>query len=1691
MSTSSGDEEEPGREEKPERSVWPTFTTGGGGFVFEDLIGGWFAAALLAGASPLGTAGGVPASVRFQTSWAGWKLDDLLVTGDGDQAPRWSASAKTYDMLAGSKLPEEFVEQAWSDLLRDDHRPGQDYVGLVCGKAAQGNWEALQKLVEYAAADPDGMPQRIEVVGAFNGTDRKVWRSAACPDAVVETHGLGERPSTAQLLCALLPLRLDFFEPTSQAIVEALEWCRHALIPEQSDRHEDLLRALLTLVADLRPKGGDLTWPMLSLRLGSQFAFRLRPDVEPEWQILRTHTKSALEGVRDALGQDIKLPRAESLAQVESEASTSATTLLFGPSGCGKTVLAKRWLEAQDTQTLWLSATDLEDGVAALAARLRLRRGLLDVLSLAPGPVRIVIDGLDRSYTPAPFRTAAAISRRAADSDGRIAVVITTQQAELPRVSEQLVTANAPTPKRVALSNLDTDDLQQVLAAAPQLAQVVIGGQLVGVFRRPKLLDLLLRAAAAGDPLESVTDEAAVAQLWWQRFVAVAPNSAPREAFLIRLAETQADQLTVATPVGDLSVADVGPVDQLRADGVLADDPDRFAFGHDLFTDWTLLRRLRALGTSAIAVLTEKASLPSWHRAVRLFALAQLAESGLQVWDQTRLELDAQDQRLVADLFLDAPLFADDPLALLEQLWPALSEGQGDLLRRLLRRFLYVATVADPRGRVLFSDSPELETEWSARARLPVWPLWHPMLSFLDQHRDDVIAFACTEASAIADLWLRRSATGWPDRDRAARIALATGQWLHDQLIAGAIVSDDLERAVWRCVLAAGAVHLDGVRNLLNPLLDPSAPAAGDETNAPSGRQLIAMDQLRAAVLDGDGLITIVWSDPAAAADLTTRAVIETDSECRFSIEDGNLQITDAPNWFSPLPERGPFLALIREAPAHGLDCVLALVDHASSRWEQTDGASPDSTAGRFSAVVRGHEVELVGDQRVMHWHRGAPQVPTVLASALMAVEQYLYEQLDADADISAVLERLIESRSVAVWGLLADVAKYRPILLRDALLPFVSSAGLILSDKLYMSQDHSYLLMAGLGEQALSGRVREWNTMPHRMRKIMDLIMRDALAETALVDELTEARERWTAADPERWSHLLAQMNPANHRITGQEDGSMLAEYIAPEELEAEISESRRDIADSQFWLHLPYQLREWIDAGHQQDVATLEQVWEQIQQRLSESANPSMFADGLRSPEDLQCGVAALYVTCARGWLSAHREREQWCRDVLLAPFESPPPTHPFDFHGDTAKERWDVFCADALPILLAENPGDLELRSAVVRLAINPHYETVARTFRNVSHHPSLATDLRALEHVSLFWARYAAWKRQQKRRAESAAVGRQGATEEPVLDLGGPTRDVVDAFVVGELSSDVPRLTEWVADTPKGMIGTRTREHMRVLLSISFGYLVRARVHLINQLPTADTDGRERIFTFAQDLASLIMTGLAPTEQTRSYRPVYEDERAVLNLLSALTLNGTAAEARSVWEPILTYGGPARGWIEKYLNDLWSQALASDPRPTVFPSIVKEMLVYATEAQSWQTDGSTDLQVAVIGLNRWGSSIAQFDAELVEALLPEWAEWVRPRMRGALFARKIVRFLTSPAAGPVLGDALGWLADRERGEARTDADLDADIADLLLKLHARDQGFLRGSNEPAANARFLLQRVAGRGIPLALELTNAIA
>jgi hypothetical protein len=99
-------------------------------------------------------------------------------------------------------------------------------------------------------------------------------------------------------------------------------------------------------------------------------------------------------------------------------------------------------------------------------------------------------------------------------------------------------------------------------------------------------------------------------------------------------------------------------------------------------------------------------------------------------------------------------------------------------------------------------------------------------------------------------------------------------------------------------------------------------------------------------------------------------------------------------------------------------------------------------------------------------------------------------------------------------------------------------------------------------------------------------------------------------------------------------------------------------------------------------------------------------------------------------------------------------------------------------------------------------------------------------------------------------------------------------------------------------------------------------------------------------------------------------------------------------------------------------------------------------------------------------------------------------VRPLLRGSWSARRAVYFFGEPGADRIYEPALHWLAERERDGARTDEELDQALADMLLKLFSRHPTLFRAEAEAAAEARFLLSRLAARGNLLALELTSQL-
>ena len=816
-----------GEAEPSTRASAPAFSTGGGGFVFEDVVGGWAAAALLAGVSPFGIEFGVPTRVRFQGAALGFELDDVVVVGGEPLLPVLALSVKSFDMLRGAKVMSEFVEEAWAQLLSDGFRDGVDHVGFLSGSVAQTNVRALEHLISAARADTDAeLAARIQVDGAFNTAHRSLWSSAACPAGLAAARGIDVASSPARLLRHLLVRHLDLLAPDSRSLAEAAAWCRQALVAEESMRAEELWEALRTHVSELRPAGGSLTWDSLLRHLRGRFIFRTRPDAASDWELLAGHTDAALRTVRDEVGDGLHLERNEAWEALAG-AGEAPAVILTGPSGAGKTALAKRWLVDSDAALLWLGAAELADGLDGLRVRVGLRLDLLDVLRLAAGDVRIAIDGLDRAYDSAPAQVASLIASEAAESGGRLRVLIPCQEMELARLTRALAERSSPALEIVAMGNLDDEDVARVVRARPDLTRVVVAGQLVGVLRRPKLLDAVLRAGPVqSELLTQLQDETDVAALWWGHFVQSGEGASARAELALRLAEIQADQLAAGTAAGEIGAADAAYADALRRDGVLEPTLEQYAFSHDLFGDWTRLQRLRGLGDDALEWLEAKDQLPPWHRAIRLFGLARLRAGGIDRWAEDRAAFDTREQPLLADLFLDAVVFAHDARSLLEQLWPTLTAGDGVLLRRLLRRFLHVATYPDPRGQLAFGDAPELLAHWSARSRVPLWAPWLPVIETLAAHREQALELASKYVAAVADLWLRTSPAGWPLRRDAAELGLACGRFVIEHTTEGWHFDEELEKDLYRAALAAGAELPNELIDLLGTALN-----VNDETD--------------------------------------------------------------------------------------------------------------------------------------------------------------------------------------------------------------------------------------------------------------------------------------------------------------------------------------------------------------------------------------------------------------------------------------------------------------------------------------------------------------------------------------------------------------------------------------------------------------------------------------------------------------------------------------------------------------------------------------------------------------------------------------------------------------------------------------------------------------------------------------------
>lgn len=880
-------------------------------------------------------------------------------------------------------------------------------------------------------------------------------------------------------------------------------------------------------------------------------------------------------------------------------------------------------------------------------------------------------------------------------------------------------------------------------------------------------------------------------------------------------------------------------------------------------------------------------------------------------------------------------------------------------------------------------------------------------------------------------------------------------------------------------------------------------------------------ERLRVAVLDSDALEPLMRADPERAAELLRLAVVDPLARSRRILGDeGSLHITDAPHWLGPVPERGPFLRFLHLAPQVALELTIEIVEMATERWvEQTssemlepdvdaevgdavdfehadDAASQNraSEPGSFEVLVNSQPVELIGDAQMLQWHRGESRVATVLATMLMAVESWLYSRLDAGEDVAAELGQLLGSRSAALWGLAAEVAAYRPELLRGPLLPLITGGELLIADRSYRDMPHEYLLMAALGDGVWGGRIRSWNGMEHRKRSLLESLMVDVVSGGPLRSELQLARERWAERAPERLKHLLAQTDLANRQLRRVGEDAFMFDYVPPPEVAEEVEESNQQMRSTQLWVMGPYRMRQLVDEDQQLSDEEIEAWWALACGTLAEGMPQDMSLDGVRSAADVECGVAAVLLRCGSAWLERHSEARAWCREHLLAPFAAPPPTHMFDDSNAIDTDSWDAFCADALPRLLVASPADPELRGAIACLAIHRHHATVRRVMFRMAEEPPLAGELRRLEHLALVWARWLAYRHERRSRQKAASYDwAQAPRVEDLPDVETPTREALAAFERGDPAADPPRLAEWIASTPEGLVRTR-RGRSRALPVLDADYLLAAFDHLLTLGPGLEGDDLERRLLFAQDLAELIAQGMQPDDRGRLSGTPYQHEYRALDRLGALAVRAPAERAAPIWQPLLAPGAPAEHWVEWFLRALWRAA--ADVPPMRAGRLMSDMVAFAEKQETWAgpASGRTDIALALVGLDHSGGGVGAgpATAAIVGQAREAWIRWVSRELADPWFAERALRFFVALAAQEILEPMLARLAELESGR-RLDPRprYDEALGEMLAGLMVSRPDLFTAPGAAGEALRLLLSRLAERGSALALELVNQLA
>lgn len=1722
------------------KKIAPLKQTSGEGYDIENSVGSYFISFLLSNRIFDQSLGQIT-RIDFQTSVDGNLLDDIFLTCEKDnKIHRCLISVKSNRQFSKNRAPKDFVNSAWNNYLNEvdsKFEKTNDFFCLVITHLNPDLTKNLNTLLKMASAqDSKDLLNRLSTPGYVSEDIRQLFNSFECPQGLASKYELSSGDIGNLLKCVKV-FEFDFELDHSKKFSLGSRNCQDILLSQSPDDAFALWNELEGITRRLRKGGGCIDLETLVDNLRFKFNLKDYPIYQNDWVQLLRYSKDYWQTIPSKIGDKVTLPRVEFFHKLNQ--SNSRITILTGESGSGKTTLVKLLAESKDglkNKILWWDSTWLnQEDLVSFERKLRLTHSLSELFNTVPDTKNLVIiDGVDRIYTEVGFQRLSHLIHllKLSKPESPWHVIITCQSEEWLRLQDSfsrhnILNENENLVTKICLEDLTEVEINQILDEYPTLKKLRNNRSIRPLLKKPKILDLLARHS---HETKNWTGESDFIRWFWETEVEKGNNPSLRSSVLQKFSERLADEWESDAAEMDIAGSDLPIIEELIHDRICKKFQSRISFSHDLYGDWARQRILVAKTKNLTDYIKEKCYSPVWHRGIQLFGLHLIEQNDdPRQWSEMIHSLgDETDSHLLAqDLILESVIFAADPLPLFEKIWPELSKDDGKLLKSLLIRFQYLATIPNPRVQEKAREVGLDLTEAELIARLPYWPYWIPLIQFLSNHESEVIKL---DPKSIADLgytWIQQTPDNYPLRNEVARLVLNIAEGVREKQKNKDHhgYNEELIKSAYSAAIACIKEYPDRVTKLLLDICERSI--SGEQYHASHKRiihskidgeleypapwsdgpnERVDSDFVKICITES-ALLPLIRFKPKLAQEICLAIMIEAprprSSTNDSSYWDDELDINTQAKVYPAFYDKGSFLDFLRINFKEGLELIIQLVNFATERWgelqKREHGITPYTTI-----ILSDISKQWIGDDTVYFWHRGA-FAPELLISALMALEKFLYEKIDNGESIDEFIEIILtKSKSVAFGGLLISIGKYKPVFFLGPMKQIFSvpefynwELGMDINPNIYFSPGWQF---QPYDQQKIA---QSWYLLPHRRSSYKDIAIGAFIKSHEIQSFFEPVKLQWqeeinklSQNDQKRQflQVLISWFDISNFTYSEDKEKRGYIAYNPPPQIVNNYIENEEPLiqeANNRLQLqNFIFNCAELLKNRDKSKDFDSNAIWEKLFE-ISTDQRYNISLDYV-SKDDGICGGCAVLLLIYPEYLKKNPDKEKWCKEQILNILNNPSQfQNPLDSEENIVDFRWDSFCAWGLPHIWAEHLKAPRIREFILRLATDYHYKTVEILFESCGEiRENLGEHFKELEHFILLWSA-------AKNRLKFSQLEGTSFDTDHWLDINA------SKFIDGKLSAKFPKLENI------------ENKDNKIKLRFS-NYGKRTRLHLLG----FDLETIEAAFNWRKSLKNT----LNPKERTEWIEFLKELLEFTLKQFGELNSNETEYDgspnkwdqwlfsriayniaelqphenAQELWLPILNLGTECHAWIEGFLSNWGMNLYYFKDNPEHFIREWKSMVDFAQSSPKWnyeETENISDLDdmwcklldLDFISSDKWDNSQKDF----VNNIFPIYQKSAPIILKRKKITDKFIAFLNTPAAEDLRNDGLIWIytASIEVGSSYwNNRKMNARLASLLNLCWKYQSSKFSEKPESFEVFKKLLKILADRQVPLAYAILD---